>query len=148
MLKRRLARRGVGLTLGTLLAVCASRAAAAPGPLVAAAARAGTQAAAAGSLAGAEVSAGAASMAAGALRRFALARLKLAGALLLATLLLAFTDGLTQQTKAAPAAPPGVKAPAPVPCLPYYEPQPAPPGGATAPGPLAARPYLPPGRRA
>jgi RNA polymerase sigma factor (sigma-70 family) len=96
LLRKRLTRRGVGLTVAVLLAALAEEArAAVPERLTAAAARAGGSASA--------VSARAAALAEGVLRGMVVTKIKVAFAVLLAVLLLAFADGLTQRARAATA---------------------------------------------
>jgi RNA polymerase sigma factor (sigma-70 family) len=117
LLRKRLTRRGLALTVTALLAACAAEArAAVPEALRAATCR---------MLAGAGPSAPVAALAGRVLKRMALARVKVALALLLTVLLLALADGLTQQAQGATLSP--GKGPAAKPLFdPYQETAPAP----------------------
>jgi RNA polymerase sigma factor (sigma-70 family) len=146
MLRKRLARRGVGATLSALLALCAERAAASE-PLLACTTWAGVRAAGGTPLAQAGVTSGAAGLAGGALKGMALARLKLAAAVLLTAALGAFADGMLQRAPAAESTAPAIKRSAPRPLLPYYEPAPARPTTNALPEMLAATVRPVPSRR-
>lgn len=134
LLRRRLVRRGVALSLSVLLASCLRQAAAAiPEELQASTARAGALSAG-GTAAGATgISTQAARLADAALRHMVLARLKVAFVVLLTVLLVAGADGLTQRAQATTAwevpseqrlTPPGslpsLETPLPQPAAPFY----------------------------
>jgi RNA polymerase sigma factor (sigma-70 family) len=94
LLRRRLSRRGVALSLAVLLTTCLEQArAGVPEPLLAAAARAGSPAAAG-------ISPAAVALAERILKGMVLTKVKVGFAVLLTVLLLAFADGLTQQARA------------------------------------------------
>jgi RNA polymerase sigma factor (sigma-70 family) len=127
LLRRRLSRRGVALSLAALLTACLEQArAAVPEPLLAAGARAGA-------LTGSGIAPAAAALAERVLKGMVLTKIKVGFAVLLTVLLLAFADGLTQQAKAATVScektPPAKSNEAPRPTYPDTEAQPPVQGG-------------------